>query len=394
MSARRLLFFAAHGSLTLVTSLLFILVIVPCSRIERLLRPKRRPRILYGPTPFMHIARNAQADRQRGLQADTLVYEPFYVGNPFTYVVHLKRRPSWQRLLVPYAIFLWAAWRYDVFQFHFDRGLLIGPDTFTYNPVELPLLKLAGKGTVASAYGSDVRFRSRCVEDQPYNLCMGCPGPNYGCVCDADKATRNIAHVVRWAGMALSTGDTSDYTPGTRRDIFYLGLDLDRLSYVGARHDNEGPVRIAHAPTDRNFKGTHYLIDAVARLQAAGLPVELDLIERVSNDETLERCKQADIIADQFIMGHHGVFTLEAMALGKPVLCFIRHADYLPTGVDCPIVSTTPDDLEDTIKRLATSAELRQDLGRRGRQFVETVYAQPRVAERMARVYEAVWGCG
>ena len=52
----------------------------------------------------------------------------------------------------------------------------------------------------------------------------------------------------------------------------------------------------------------------------AQLPVELDIVEGVPHDEARERYARADIVVDQLNAGWHGVFALEAMALGKPVV--------------------------------------------------------------------------
>ncbi len=44
-------------------------------------------------------------------------------------------------------------------------------------------------------------------------------------------------------------------------------------------------VVICHAPNHRGFKGTEFVIEAVARLQAEGLKVRLKLLERMQNVE-------------------------------------------------------------------------------------------------------------
>ena len=59
------------------------------------------------------------------------------------------------------------------------------------------------------------------------------------------------------------------------------------------RHPLEGtpgvdrPLRVAHAPTNIAIKGTRALERAVRRLQSAGAPIELDVIQKVSNQKCL-----------------------------------------------------------------------------------------------------------
>ena len=54
------------------------------------------------------------------------------------------------------------------------------------------------------------------------------------------------------------------------------------------------------------------------------LPVELDIVEGVPHDEARERYARADIVVDQLNAGWHGVFALESMALGKPVVTHLK----------------------------------------------------------------------
>ena len=65
--------------------------------------------------------------------------------------------------------------------------------------------------------------------------------------------------------------------------------------------------------------GTEFVIEACSQL-----PVELDLVEGVPHEQARKRYAKADIIIDQLLVGWHGVFALEAMALGKPVITYLK----------------------------------------------------------------------
>ena len=76
------------------------------------------------------------------------------------------------------------------------------------------------------------------------------------------------------------------------------------------------------------------------------------------------------------------------MALGKPVIAYIRKPeDYLPKGIECPIVSANPDYLKQSLITLIENPQLRYDLGVRGRRYVEQVFSLQHVGERMDRLY-------
>ena len=50
------------------------------------------------------------------------------------------------------------------------------------------------------------------------------------------------------------------------------------------------------------------------------LDADLELVEGLHHDEAFERYRAADIVVDQLNAGWYGLFAIEAMALGKPVV--------------------------------------------------------------------------
>jgi hypothetical protein len=148
------------------------------------------------------------------------------------------------------------------------------------------------------------------------------------------------------------------------------------------------PVRVVHAPNHRGFKGTHYLLDAVARLQAEGQPVELQLVERVPNRQALEIYRTADIVFDQCLIGFHGYFALEALALGKPVMVFIRDPNrYLLRPGECPFVNAPADQVEAVLRELVRDRQRLHDLGKQGRRYIERYFSLEAYANRLRRTY-------
>lgn len=351
---------------------------------HRVVGPRAKPKVIWGPTPIINISTNAAADRLYGYQSDTLVYRPYYITDDFTFNLERWWRVKPLALLIPWAVFLWAVLRYDIFQLYFDGGFL---NRTIGKRLEMPLLKLLGKKVIVSAYGADVRVERVTRALGPYNCCTDCTQRLVACICDERRAARNLAHVRRYADLTLSMGDMIEYTPGSRNGVFYWAIDLKKWPFVGVPLASS-PVKVVHAPNHAQFKGTRYLVECVARLQKEGYAVELMLVQGLKNDEAMERYKQADIVADQFLVGWHGNFAVEAMALGKPVVAYIRKPEeYLPKGIECPIVSANPDSLKQALVTLIENPHLRYDLGIRGRRYVEQVFSLERVGERMDRLY-------
>jgi hypothetical protein len=146
---------------------------------------------------------------------------------------------------------------------------------------------------------------------------------------------------------------------------------------------------IVHSSNHRRFKGTNFLIEAVEALKKEGLDLDLLLVERVPNREALTLYRSADLIFDQCLMGNFGYFALEAMALGKPVMCFIRHPElYLLHPDECPIINTHVSTLRDDLRAIIFRRHELESIGRRGRSYVERYFSLNAFALRLSAAYK------
>ncbi|HEX2122977.1 MAG TPA: hypothetical protein VHL59_15195, partial [Thermoanaerobaculia bacterium] len=144
--------------------------------------------------------------------------------------------------------------------------------------------------------------------------------------------------------------------------------------------------RIVHAPNHRHVKGTEFLLDAAGKLG-----IEVILVEGVPRPEALEIYRSADIVADQFCIGAFGVFALEALALGKPVLTYLDREHLATPALNLPIVNTTPENLAEVLAALSAVPDLRTRLGVAGRAAVERYHSPSAIGEAWARIYRHVW---
>ena len=133
----------------------------------------RKPRVVWGPTPILTIAESSELLKRLGYPSTTVVFTTYYIRDQFD--VNLKRaieNPAVGYWL-PNAVYLWSLLRFDVFHYFYDGGLWSGLNIVSpARWLELPLLRLAGKRIVASAYGADVRVREVNELWQPHqHLC-------------------------------------------------------------------------------------------------------------------------------------------------------------------------------------------------------------------------------
>ena len=86
---------------------------------------------------------------------------------------------------------------------------------------------------------------------------------------------------------------------------------------------------------------------------------------------------QADIIVEQLRYGWWGSTGVETMALGKPVICYLRPEwkDFFlknfPENHGLPIVEATVDNFYEVLKQLLDDPEQRAKYGERSRKFAE-----------------------
>ena len=172
----------------------------------------------------------------------------------------------------------------------------------------------------------------------------------------------------------------TEYSQGSINDLFFWPIDLNTLS--GAKYapsypaeSPSGPLRIVHAPNHRMFKGTRFLEAAVEELRRDGEIVELVMVERMSNEEALNVYRTADVIFDQCLIGSHGYFGLEAMALGKPVMCSVRKDEYVLAPTECPAIRVLPETIAPTLRSLIRDRQALRRIGIKGRNYVEKYYS-------------------
>ena len=111
-------------------------------------------------------------------------------------------------------------------------------------------------------------------------------------------------------------------------------------------------------------------------------------MEKVPNDKALEIYRTADIVFDQCLIGFHGFLTIEAMAMGKAVMCYIRKPnEYLLHPEEMPVINCKADDVESTIRDWCSDRRRLYERGVAGRRYVEKYFTLEAFAERLKRAY-------
>lgn len=169
----------------------------------------------------------------------------------------------------------------------------------------------------------------------------------------------------------------------------FLPVTTDLDSHARLRQREYRPtsrVRVAHAPTNREFKSTEVILEALS-----GLDVDVDVIEGVPWAECLRRKAQADIFVDELTSGY-GLNAIECWAMGIPVISGLTdprsRAAMLTEFGELPFVDATPATLVEIVEQLVRSPELRAEHGERGRLHAERIHSERAVVNRAIPIYE------
>jgi hypothetical protein len=151
---------------------------------------------------------------------------------------------------------------------------------------------------------------------------------------------------------------------------------------------NDGMVRIAHAPTDRDIKSTGAFLAASQQLKDEGHPIEVDLIEGVTWAECLERKAQADVYFDQVKLGY-GNNAIEAWGMGIPVIAGAQPAtleEMVRRFGDLPFYNATEDTIYDALKAMLNPS-IRELYAHRGLMHVRKFHDERVVVEQLKDIY-------
>ena len=290
---------------------------------------------------------NVQALRRRGVDARLVVFNRYKLHPEADQSLERhggfvrRQATQWRALsdLLPTT---------DVFHFYF--GLTLVPRS-----VQFQILRALRKKSVMHYLGSDIRGKN------PAALAFG------------TKAGAQLVgsyDAIRWVPEA---------------EVIPPGIDVAAIEPAFPAADRTRPV-ILHAPSSRRRKGTEHVLAA-----CEGLEADLVLVEGLHHDEAFERYREADIVVDQLNAGWYGLFAIECMALGKPVVTFLHDEAIARSeeafGKRVPIVSATKENLRERLEPLVSDAAERRRVGKASRAYVEQVHDLEHVADRLLALY-------
>lgn len=359
--------------------------------------------------------------RKLGWKADVLNidvddrYRIYYHGEDFSFKFSGKLDVVKQLYF-----FVQAIQDYDVFHFaginrlHFGSNLDIFFDRFYEHPGIIHFLRRLGKRIVYTNTGCmDGVSRTAFSRWKPFNTCSICQWRNRSDIC-------SDALNLRWAKLKSELTDFQILSGGNRVDG-NLDSHVHEVPEYYCLDENfwhpdltvptnfrlpvaEGAFKIYHSVGNfdlrtvsvsrQNVKCTHIILPLVEKLKQEGLPVELLFFKNVPNRDLRYYMKQADVVVDMLTFGWFGANIREAMMLGIPSVCYIR-PEWLDSvrreisgyADELPVISATPDTIEEILRDLQSDPEKCREIGRRSREFAVKWHSSGKAAFVMDHVY-------
>jgi glycosyltransferase involved in cell wall biosynthesis len=297
-------------------------------------------------------------------------------------------------------------WRY---KYHFINGRL---PAFSFQEKRVGLEAIFGKGFLVSLWlakicGCKIIYLPTGCRDEETkenfskldggNVCNNCGWA----VCDDRQNNKNFDRVRRYADMAVGIDcmETSQY-PATHfkyrsidLNLWKPDLDIPPEHLLPATKN----LRVLHFfytegrnIKGRNIKGSPYIFAAIKRLRQEGHAVEYICFNDKPPNQMRFYQAQADIVVEQLIYGWWGSSGVETMALGKPVICYLRpqwksfFLKKFPEYPELPIVEANTETIYEVLKKLVVDQEYRQKKGRESREFAESFFNPSKNAKALA----------
>ena len=260
-------------------------------------------------------------------------------------------------------------------------------------PLDLWLARRIGKKGVVEFVGNEIRDCTVASLDNPYYKAAWVSGLY-------EYSEETPEHSEKVQRSFLKYGVRSVFAHETLKPFLIADewkvqlpcrwrLDVDR--FVPKFSEKTSEPLIVHMTTAPHCKGTFH-VEAILDSLRGKVNFRYERIEGKTRDQALNLLREADIYLDQFVLAEGlGVAALEAMALGKPVVSYVKPSlEYCWPPHVVNFVNAPFEQLAEKVQWLIEDHESRRRLGMASRDYVERFHDGKIVANMIAEGYEQV----
>ncbi len=347
-----------------------------------------------------------------GVYSRTLTLQQNYLNYQADYVLWSQRDGRLKRELKRLITLFYVGFKYDVIHYNFGTtiaatGCFISSSSgiksflrlayYIYldglQLLELKAYKALGKSLFVTYQGDDARQGDYSLTNFKFSIASQVDSSYYNKESDEWKR-QSIARFSKYCNVIYAVNpDLLNVLPKGAKFIPYSHISLEKWTPQYTQLEVR-KLRIAHAPSHQKAKGTDAILAALEKLKTDGYEFELVLVEGLSNAEAKNIYGIADVFVDQLFAGWYGGLAVEAMALGKPVLVYIRSEDlkFIPNemAADLPFINVDPETIEEGLRQVLTMP--RHDLlalAKKSREYVEKWHNPMKIASKLMDDYDS-----
>lgn len=337
-------------------------------------------KILYAPIEIAnHMAQYLDYFRKKEYEVFGINYYPSYLGYTCDLSIDISKLNDQDRQTYLLLNTIDLISDYDVFHFIFNRTLM--PQSTDVIP-----LKKLGKRVFMHNLGSEIRVPEIARVHHKY----WSYAEDYLSSLNGDQILHNIKAYSTWIDHCIVNDyEMRSYVEPYYKQIHMLGLPIDTEKYSYKPQVHHDPIRIVHAPTNRSVKGSVYFEKAIENLQKK-YAIDYHRIEKTDHDEAMKQYGNADIVLDELIIGTYGSLTMECLSMGRCVATFINPSFQTPHNETIPVLNVTVDTVEAQLEKLILSFDLRSELSKLGRQYVERNNTLETIGAQLLKIYKSI----
>lgn len=327
-----------------------------CGDESRLITLHKNPRdfpediCLNLPLPNFGLVKLWRRKKVLDREEENLVSAPFFTSKNFLENLYFIFNDRLKRKIIEESMEKYHLNDYDII--HYDTGL-----DFYRDSRQAKKWKREGKKIVCCYFGSDLRTRGIIKEmDHISDL----------------NITSEFDHL------------------SLKKDLYYLFYPYDPGELPQRKNQLNEIIRIIHSPTNRKFKGTDLIISVIERIKKEK-KIDFILLENKPRAYVLEEKSKSDICIDQVggTMGGtgYGKAGIESLAMGIPTITNMtkEYEEWLPENPF--VVANNSNELYDKLIQLIDDKKLREEIGEKGKRWVENYHSYKNVNEKLYRLY-------
>ncbi|PKM96204.1 MAG: hypothetical protein CVU84_00365 [Firmicutes bacterium HGW-Firmicutes-1] len=260
---------------------------------------------------------------------------------------------------------------FDVFHFHSFTSL-------TLDHSDLSVLKELNKKVLMHFWGQDVRLYSKASQLNPYVKMTS--------IQEELDIINRMKYFSKYVECCLvSDYELREYVKDYFEDVRQLNLIIDLKKYKPKDEvDHNKLFTIVHVSSTPELYGTKYVLEAINELKIF-YDINFKLIQEISPENVIT---EADLVIDQLLIGRYGPTSVEAMALEKPVICWISDFMREKYPKELPIIIANPDNIKEKITFVLENRDMLKNLGIQGRSYAEKYHDRDKEILKLIEIYK------